>query len=337
MARRNKKLELYNFTLTLGEGKNLLDVASDIVLPAFFSDLQHNYSAGQYFFSNVRLIQIERQRNSSEQPIVGVLGRFIKDTELRREQVYDRDTEELVDDTQTLRSSPSAIFLLILNNHRLLYFKETDFPPSARNFQTAIRSFVLRKYRVFLESLEESGMSEEEAKTQYPKPNLRVVPLSNPSNLSNFVERYSILKSMEVKIYKNNNNLDNDPFFDTVSRKRAEVGASVTTFRHRNDSEGLNKQDVIGQLGPVVGQANSTIKLRGEDSSGNKLTGSLEDMKIEIPLETFPEPWQEKAEFLISTYNNLIEQGIVVRDNVDDVQESINEKLTEIVNLFSND
>lgn len=339
MVRRNRNLELYNFTLTLGEEKSLLDVASDIVLPAFFSDLQHNYSAGQYFFRNVQLIQINQPRDSSGQqrpPIVGVLGRFIKDMELRREQVYNRNTEELVSDTQTLRSSPSAIFLLILNNHRLLYFKETAFPPTVKNFQSAMGSFILRRYRVFIESLEESGIPEEEAKIQYPKPKLRVLPLSNPSNLSNFIEKYSILKSMEVKIYRNNQNLDNDPFFDIVGRKRTQVGASVTTVRHQNESEGLSKQEVIEQLEPVVGQANSTIKLRGEDSSGNKLTGSLEDMKIEIPLEAFPDDWGEKAEFLVSTYNDLIDRGIVVRDNINDIQDSVNEKLIEIIDQFYN-
>lgn len=339
MARQSRNLELYNFTLTLGEEKSLLDVASDIVLPAFFSDFRHNYSAGQYFFSNVQLIQIEQPRDSSGQqvpPIFGVLGRFIKDTELRREQVYNRDTEELVSDTQTLRSSPSAIFLLVLNNHRLLYFKETAFSPSVKNFQTAIRSFVLRKYRVFIESLEESGMSEEEARSQCPKPKLRVVPLSNPSNLRNFVEQYSVLKSMEVKIYRNNSNLDNDPFFDMVSRKRTQVGASVTTVRHRNESEGLSKEEIVQQLEPVVGQANSKVKLRGKDSSGNKLTGSLEDMKIEIPLDAFPDAWREKAEFLVSTYNDLIEQGIIVADNISNVQDSVNEKLVEIFQEFHN-
>lgn len=72
--------------------------------------------------------------------LIAIAGRFIKNTELSREQ-YENDKGELIRDTQGMPSAPSAIFVLMLNSHRLLYVAETKFAPNLNTFKATVDSF----------------------------------------------------------------------------------------------------------------------------------------------------------------------------------------------------
>jgi len=128
-----------NFICKFGD-KNLLDYAEEVVIPAFTRDtyVRSFGDRTHYHFYEVELLNLAEQ---GKYPIWVLAGRFIKDTELRREQIFDEE-KGLIKDEQSMQSAPSAFFILILNNHRLIYFPETAHAPDLSAFKSTVRAAV---------------------------------------------------------------------------------------------------------------------------------------------------------------------------------------------------
>jgi hypothetical protein len=333
MTRKN--LEVSNFTLKFGE-KNLLDLAEEIVIPAFLDNRIRNFRSVDYFFLETSLIEIVDE--SEGVPLACIVGRFVKNTLLRREQIYNKPTNLLIKDHSSIQSSPSALFVLILNNHRLLYLEETSFAPPVSAFKVTIEQFLFESHANFLEQLYRSGSNQQEAREEYPAPNLKIIPLSNTANLSQFVEKYKKLKSIEVKIYSTNSSSNNNQFFDDMKKEKTQVGSSITTLRHENKSNGLNKDEAIIQLEGVVGQANSHIKLYGEDKDGNTISGSNDDIKIKVPLDKVPSSVDEAAIIMADKYKKTIKDGLLSEANIlDPVEDTVRVLLDRHVRNIGNE
>src|ERR1700723_2454744 len=129
-----------NFICRFGDQKVLLDYAKEIVLPAFFDDtyIRSYGKKAQFFFHEVEQVVLNGDK---ENPILGISGRFIKNTYLTREQIFDPE-KGIVLDPANIQSSPSAFFLLILNNHRLIYFPETAHAPDLKTFRATLYDFI---------------------------------------------------------------------------------------------------------------------------------------------------------------------------------------------------
>jgi hypothetical protein len=328
---RRQQLEIYNFTLTFGESHVLLDLAEEIALPAFLSDFRRNFRNGQYFFHEVQVLELDNYYET--QPALCLAGRFIKDTQLKREQRYEQETDSLIEDEQTLQSSPSSIFVLILNEHRLLYLRETSYAPPIAAFQATVKEFVSRTYRDFLNNLYDETQNPN-ISGNYPPPELEILPLSSSSNLRQFIEQYETLESVEVRFVKTNSYLDNDPFLRIMRERRSSIEASVTVLRHENKTTGLDKEAAIAQTQEVASQANSRLKFRGRDKENNILVGSNEDLKIQVPVQSVPDEVPGASERMVSVYKTLLEQKTVMRSKMSESADSISQKLRKIRDRF---
>jgi hypothetical protein len=170
-----------NFVCRFGGKKVLLDYAKEIVLPAFTDDkLVRSYGETDFFFYEVK---VEKLGGTRRQPLVGVTGRFIKNTQLVREQIFDQ-RKGIVHDEAALASAPSVFFILILNDHRLIYYPETAHAPNLKTFQATALFFLKRKHREFIDSTYEALRARGEPATKknlrevHPEPTLEVVPIS---------------------------------------------------------------------------------------------------------------------------------------------------------------
>lgn len=145
-----RQVSFANFICKFGEHKNLLDVAEDIVIPAFI-DCENfeprGYSDTRYFFYQTKLLNLGGPRK----PLLAIAGRFIKDTTLRSEQVFERG-RGLVRKEGALDSAPSAIFVLILNTHKVIYCPETAYSPSISSFRSTAYSYIRQSQRRFIQS-----------------------------------------------------------------------------------------------------------------------------------------------------------------------------------------
>lgn len=324
---RKHQLEFANFILRFGEDRVLLDLAEEIVIPAFTSlNLERSYGETRHFFHDVEILNF----GDDENPILCIVGRYIKDTVVKREQVFDDEIDQLVKDTDSLHTSPSAIFVLILNNHRLMYFKETAYAPNLLTFQKTISVFLKQKYQDFIDfQHEQTGIDKSQLYREYDPPSLEIVPLTNEETISEFVNQYELLKTVEIKLLSTNNEMDNNGFFEQARQAKDDVQSNVTTITHNNGKNGLSKGAIIQQLESALRLGNSKVKLKGEDSQGNKIEGSNETLKIKAYLAEIPQSIRGIAARSFNTFQGLVNQGTI---RLGRPREDVTEKIRGIHN-----
>lgn len=292
-----------NFICKFGTEKNMLDVAEEIVIPAFLNSESLSprvYSDTKYFLYQTDLLNLSQ----TQKPLLALAGRFVKDTTLRREQIYDH-THGLIKTTGKLESSPSAIFVLLLNNHKLIYCGETANAPSISSFRSTVYSYIRQqqkkfidaeyKYRIALrtEALKSgskdlpSKVTKKDLWEEFPPPELEIVPIPSALSLKEFIQRYKVLSSISLKVLQTNSELDNSQLLKSLRKTGGKLGAKNTSVTHSagDRAEGLNKDEAVQQLKAIAMDGNVDVKLDGKDMSGNKLIGNNDEFKLKVYLE----------------------------------------------------
>jgi hypothetical protein len=139
---RQQYLEIANFILRFGDRLKMIDLFTEIVLPAFVGGAERTYKDTRYMFLDVNLVKLEHKGRKYP----AVAGRFVKDTKLKRAQLFDYDKKGLVKSEVTLDTAPSSVFALILEGHRLLYVREQSDSPGLDAFRSTILKFVTTSY-----------------------------------------------------------------------------------------------------------------------------------------------------------------------------------------------
>jgi hypothetical protein len=256
---------------------------------------------------------------------------------VRREQVFNQETDDLIKDNESLHTSPSAVFMVILNNHRLMYFGETSYAPSLQSFQATTSKFLKEKYHDFVHQLYQqqhhTGVTKKQLYEQYYPPSLQIVSLSSDSSIRQFIDKYSLLKRVEIKLLTPNNDLDNNGLFSEARKAKEEVSAKTTTIIHDNARDGLFRTAIIRQLESVLRLGNSQVKVKGIDSQGNHLEGSNDNFKLRTLLPNVPHTIGGIADTSYRTLQSLIDQGLI---HIGENRDNISDKLQELWNKIRN-
>jgi len=318
----SKQVSFANFICKFGEDKNLLDVAEQIVLPAFLdceSLKPRSFKDTEYFFYQPTLLNLGK----ASTPVLAIAGRFIKDTTLRREQIFTPGMG-LIKTSGKLESSPSAIFVLLLNSHKLIYYPETAHGPSLSSFRSTAYSYIRQRQNKFIdeeflrlqaerEELVEHGQEYPAKITkkmlwdQYPFPSLEVVPIPSALSLSDFVRRYKQISSISLRVLQTNSEIDNSNLLSAMRKTGSQLGAKNSQITHSaGDKQGLNKNEAITQLRAVALDGNVDVKLSGKDASGNKLVGNNDEFKLRVAIDNVSSEIDAAAMQL----NNVLNQEI---------------------------
>lgn len=305
-------MEAANFTLKFDE-KNLLDYIEDIVIPAFTKKRIRKYGETSYFFSNVKVQEI--------QGILCIVGRFIKDGILLAEQRYEKG--KIIQDERTMQSSPSAVFVLMLDTHRLIFGKETKQPPTIQMFESTTARFLRDAHKEFVESkveeAKEAGqkLTKAEANRQHPYPKLQVVPLSSEEDVKTFIKRFAKLKSVQYTFTPRNDEADNAGFFfDSAQEQQEVVGSKTLTITHSNP-EGLHKDQVVTEVAAATAQGNQVVKLKGLDNAGDQLSGDNADFQIKKKIVVPGRRVKVVAEYLVSGFMDWVSMKLIKLPAVD--------------------
>lgn len=288
---RQNVLSFANFVLKFGEEKALLDYAKDVVIPAFTDDkLIKNYSSTSFYFYEAKL---EVLSDDAEEPTLAITGRFIKDTKLKREQIFDPE-KGLVKDEAVLRSCPNAYFMLVLNDHRLIYLPETKNAPGFGVFKNTAIEFIRIKHNEYVTKLKEDPARNGEKTTkkiliqQHPKPTLEILPLISSDAMDAFVDRYETLKQIDFRLIRPNEEIDTQGLLTDVRNHLGRDLKATSTKITTSNPKGLDKSTAREKLKDAADSDNREIILSGIDQSGNQLKGDNESFKVETPLETVP-------------------------------------------------
>ncbi len=343
-----KKLPVHyaNFVCHFGSAE-LLDYLDEIVVPAFLNSGVRTFKDGRYFFHSVQVLNLGGLKS---QPELAICGRFVKDMVVRSEQRYDAETDSVLPDNQKLETAPSAIFVLLLASHKLIYLLETANAPGLESFRSTAKSFLSKARLQYIDDLQErsaiqrltneemerfptvgdaSSVSDSDVhqgasiegdapekltkKRLYellPPVDLEIVALSNDESLRTFVARFKTLQSATLRLVRPNAELDNDDFLAAVREKGDAVGSETSSLVYRN-SEGLIKSQIVDQLEAAASGGNTEIKLDGKDKAGQTLRGSNDEFKVVSYLSPKPVGMLATARSMLSLFKAQRETGLV--------------------------
>lgn len=322
-----KKLEFGNYTLKFGDKKVLLDLFDEIVMPSFHEMrfVRHLKDKGDYFFLDTKLVVLDE---SAEYPVLGIAGRIVKNTRLRREQIY-RPKGGIIEDRSELETAPSSTFLLILNNHRLILCKEVPGAPTIQNFQSTSQFCLKKRHKEFIEeNFEKAKIQRKENPEldrvtkkylfeEYPAPVLRITPLSDKESLRAFVSRLEHIDRVTIKLLPTNKEeIDNDDFWSDFGRRRDEMNSKNAKVEFANTKEGLDGDKVYEQASSASNLGNSDIKFKGYDSQGDTIRGSNEDFNLTVELEDLPKDAERAASQKYAQFKHLAHANVIALPEV---------------------
>jgi len=315
-----------NLICHFGENLVLLDLAREVVLPAFLDGtLRRRYGHTSYFFLNMAVARTAEEVNGV--PLVYAYGRLVKDTVLVREQIYSLDLG-LVPAVEEMASAPSSFFTLILNNHKLMYLPETADAPSLAVFQSTLQKFLSIKHREYINALFEMQRGREDPKTkkqlylEVPHPHVEVLPLASQASIDDFLAAFAKITHLEFRILEPNDEFPmEDTFLQVLDMKRA-LNATSTKLTHDSPA-GLDSDAAIEQIHAASATGNQKVNLAGTSIEGVKLRGNNDDFKLTIESEGLPEGDPERAAELVRLYGEQAERGIIRQDAAPDTSEKV--------------
>lgn len=337
-----KRIEFGNYTVKFGEHKALLDNFEDVVMPSFF-EMKYVRSIkgkGDYFFLDTRLVRLDDNEGI---PVIGIAGRIVKNTKLKRDQIFRRDGG-LIEDQQELETAPSSTFLLILNNHRLMLCREVSGAPTIQNFQSTSQYCLTQRHREFIQDKFDKAKDEREAdKTiervtkiklfaEFPFPQLRITPLSDKQDLRGFIARFNNIEELSIKLLPTNKEeIDNDDFWAGFGERREQLNSSSATARFSNPKEGLDASAVYSQTSAASNFGNSEISLKGSDAHGDTLKGSNEDFSLSIEIDDLPKNIERAAQVKYGQFLKLAQAGVIILPELTD---AVVNKIKSLIDRF---
>ncbi len=309
MPKTSTEIEIGNLVIKFGDAYNLLDLLSEVVMPAFFdATLIRTHSETSYLFYKPELLEVEGE------PLIA--GRLVKDTVLEREQLL--KDGELREASGTLPSSPSSLFVLLLGCHRLLFVRQHRGSPTLDNFRTTLSRFLKKCHRAFLESKAKQNDPESGEKPKmrelvrmFPYPHVDLTPLGSHESIQTFIQKFKRIDTVTAKLLETNSEIDNDGMFKSLRASQKRMRSVRTSLHYENKKQGLNPSETEKQLIALSKQGNHDMRVTGVDSSGEKLEGNNDSFKVKIPIADLPEDLSEAAAVLHERFLGLKKNKII--------------------------
>ncbi|OAL76349.1 hypothetical protein [Acinetobacter terrae] len=299
MATLEKNLEIANLVCKFGD-HNLLDLYKEVVEPSFFKNKNRKAGKSNFYFDEVSLVNLGKDI-LGEKDTIAIVGRFVKQTQLEREQYRD-STGKLVKDKKKLASAPSAIFALILNNHRLLYAAETKYAPTPENFRSTLSYFIRNEQINYRDNLPKEERNPFLKK--FPIVEITLTPLTNQKTLNENIYLFNKLKKVTFILNDRNSEIDGEDMFRQMQETSDEAGGQGKFEITNND--GLNQKVIAKEANKATLQGNQKIILLGTDKSGKKLKIDNEDVKIQTTIEVVQNNIFTSVLHMFSEFKKLI-------------------------------
>jgi hypothetical protein len=322
---RQLSITLANVICRFGDHLFLLDLAKEVVFPAFAdSSLRRKYGETVYLFLNTGWITTPAAKDFPAE--ICLYGQIVKDTVLHREQIL--RAGQLVPSPESLPSAPSAFFVLLLSNHKLIYLPETSGAPALDAFGATLQSFLREKHRDYITALYEAARVGEKPVTksslleQIPVPTVEVVPLATRESINDFVSSIEKLTHLEFRILTTNREFQMRGPYQRIRTDAEALGAKSSKLMYDN-AEGMSKPEVTNQIELAAATGNQTVVLAGVSEDGTKVRGNNDKFKMQIPAPELPAQPQQKSRRLLDIFRTQAANGNIALDVADDSRERI--------------
>jgi hypothetical protein len=306
----NPTLEFANFTLKFGE-KDLLDYFDEIVSPAFTQNYERSTSYEiKYRFYDVSITELIVENETHR----CIIGKFVKTMKIERNQIL--KDGELQIDRRVLESSPSSTFILILENHKLLFIREMKDAPGLKAFENTIGNFLKSSYSSYINFLWKESIKSNNKRTkisiqrEHVQPKIDIIPLLSTTELKQLVEIYKIFQTLEIKLIDTNSEFHTNNFFEQARESKKALDAVQASIKFANN-EGLNKKEALLQIESAGKTGNSLILTTGTSEDGAKIHSKNTELSYRIPLPDLSTSIAENAKRSIKIFKDLVTKKIL--------------------------
>lgn len=351
MADKKFPVHYANFVCHFGDAE-LLDYLDEIVVPAFTSGGVRTFKDGKYLLNSVEVLNLGTAKTHPE---LAICGRFIKDMVVRSEQHYDARTDTVVPDNKKMETAPSALFVLLLASHKLIYLSETAHAPGLDSFRSTVASFLGKARIAYIDDAQKrSALGEltDEEIVRFPaiaeaeasegeEGMLEIASIDDgaPKKLTK-KRLHALLPPAELEIVALSNDESLRAFVDRFKtlqsatlrlvkpnaeldnddflaavRVKADAVGSETSTLVYRNPEGLIKSQVVKQLEAAASDGNTEIKLDGKDEVGQTLRGSNNEFKVVSYLLAKPDGLLATARSMLALFETQRSSGLIKAPN----------------------
>jgi hypothetical protein len=288
MAKRD--LQFGNFVCKMGPSSNMLDMGDWPIL-IFQKGTERIRGRGEkrvrWLFHDVQLVDLGDD-------VYGVAFEFVKDWTFRSDQHLDPLTGEMVTRPSTYPTSPSALCLLVLNTHWLVYYPKTAYPPSMQEL-AATCEYLLRRVRDDAIAAEarkqphgERRRRREDLEKKWPPPTVDIVPLATADELDAVIAKFKKIKSFTVRILSPNPSTykSGKELYEILDAQREAAAASNAQLVYKGPE--LKKELVREEAADLISNPNVALGINGEDEDGNKLAQTKDAVSVRVPPDFEP-------------------------------------------------
>ena len=357
--RFTKSIEFANYTLNFGTDKVLLDAFESIVFPSFHEQKYiRKFKDTEYFFTQTQLVLLDNDDVPAPTippdfigpvplkiPTLALCGRIVKKTIFKREQIFQDGL--LIRDPQTLENHPSSIFVLLLNDHRLMLCKEVAGAPTLEEFANTSKHCLAKRYNSFSDYEIKKNIRLRKKKPHTPRlyrkniyenlgtPKLRVTPLTDTRTLRNFVELFSVVNRLSIELLPTNSeNISLDAFWAKMEEQKDDLNSNKAQLVFTNrETDGLDSNAVISKTESATQMANSKIVISGKDENGVRLSGNNDSFTLKAPKPQLSSDIPRAASEAYSSFNELKEEGDIITPDRPD-RDKIFKRITTIINRW---
>jgi hypothetical protein len=238
-----------------------------------------------------------------------------------------------------MESAPSAFFVLILNNHRLLYFAETASAPSLDSFSATAEYLMRQRWHEYIRHRYERDnvtrrgverISIKELRRRIPPPVLAVVPVAGEEAITAAIQRFKTIKQIRFKLVEPNDELDASAAIAAVEQTFRPLGPDRLEVVASRPA-GLNKDEAAEKITNAAEGHNTEIEVDGLDPQGLRIKAENDDFALSVPIQDPPENDEALQAKLVETYDTLVGEGKVRRVPT---HELVMEKVRRLLDLL---
>lgn len=307
---RKNQLQVANFICTFGASGDLLDYANEIVIPTFFNDsLVREYGSTKYYIYEPFWWDFGENGESD----LAICGRFVKETVLRREQIIVQGA--LTEDHQEMDSVPSAFFVLMLRDHRLIYFAETSHAPELQAFASTLRVLMRRVWRKFIAELKNSSVAKvtmKQLQLENPMPTLTIIPVAKEGDIRSLLADFKQIQRIKFRLIKPNQETDTSEVLQSV-RDRFTPLSPERLDLEMSDSTGLDHGESASAVEEAAAGLNTDILVSGKDAEGNPVQVRNDEFALRVAVDDPPSDPNGLAERLFREFKSQVKSGLVRR------------------------
>lgn len=262
-----KNLAIANFNCTFGmKNEPMMNYFDNIIYPAFISKAVREVdNENYYFFDEIKLLEYDKEKYV-------LTGVFIKSTTLEVKSRYLEGTG-LKRLNEKFKSDPFSVFIIFLENHRMVLVKNQKGSPDIRSF-SATASYVLRNY-IHKKNIEKYKLR------SLPFARLNVVSIPSKKGIIEKLQDVSKIKKVIFKIYPTNGDIPISGAYDSLIGQLEIIGSKTGNVTYNSPKYHSKVAELITETRGIV---DPSLSVEYKNGGSGRLTNETFSENINIKL-----------------------------------------------------